>query len=348
MLNSSLDLLNSVVGDATNGLQATTSTLTLGGLSGDKNLASIFTTTSGGYSGIAALTLNPGTGSTQEYTGIIANGAAAMSLTKSGAGTQILAGANTYSGDTLLTAGTLTLGANDVLPDATDLTIGNATLNASTFTDALATLDVTSTATLNLGTGAALTFADSSAIDWTGGTLNLTGTIVLGGPNGALRFGTTSGGLTDDQLLKIAVTGYTAFDLDANGYLIATAVTSYSTWQSANGTTQAQSLDHDNDGVPNGIEHFLGGTTNTTGFTPLPGVTNTAGTLSVTWLKHATFTGAYDIDFVVESATILTGPWTSELADPAPGHTVTFPTTNEVKFTFPPGPKNFARLKVMP
>ena len=32
-------------------------------------------------------------------------------------------------------------------------------------------------------------------------------------------------------------------------------------------------------------------------------------------------------------------------ADPAPGHTVTFPTTNEVKFTFPPGPKNFARLK---
>jgi hypothetical protein len=235
-----------------------------------------------------------------------------------------------------------------VLPDATDLIIGNATLDAATFTDTLATLDVTSTATLNLGTAAQLAFADSSAIDWTGGTLDLTGTLVLGGPNGSLRFGTTSSGLTDAQLLRIAANGYTAFDLDANGYLIATVITSYSTWQSANGTTQARSLDHDNDGVSNGIEHFLGGTTNTTGFTPLPGVTNTAGTLSVTWVKHPTYTGSYATDFVVETSATLTGPWTSEPADPAPGHTVTFPTTNEVKFTFPPGPKNFARLKVTP
>lgn len=84
-----------------------------------------------------------------------------MTLTKTGAGTQVLSGANTYTGDTTLTAGTLTLGANNTLPDTTDLTIS---------------------------------------------------------------------------------------------------------------TSQAPNQDHDNDGVQNGIEHFLGGSTNTTGRATLPGV----------------------------------------------------------------------------
>ena len=51
-----------------------------------------------------------------------------------------------------------------------------------------------------------------------------------------------------------------------------TAVGGYASWQSTNSTTQGLDGDHDNDGVPNGIEYFLGGDTNTTGFTPLPGV----------------------------------------------------------------------------
>ena len=65
--------------------------------------------------------------------------------------------------------------------------------------------------------------------------------------------------------------------------------------------------DHDNDGVPNGIEYFLGGNTNTTGFTALPGVSNTGGTLSVTWTKDAGYTGTYGTDFVVETSETLTG-----------------------------------------
>ncbi len=345
--NSPIDALNSVIGDATNGLQTTVTTLTLGGLSGDENLASLFTTSSGGYSSVTALTLNPGTGFTQEYSGIIANGAAGMTLTKSGLGTQILAGENTYTGDTTLTAGTLTLGANNVLPDTTDLIIGNAILNAGTFTDTLATLDITDTATLNFGTNGALAFANSSAIDWTGGTLNLTGTFISGA---SLRFGTNNTSLTTTQLASITAPGFTDFTLNPSGFLIATIVTSYSTWQSANSTAQASNLDHDNDGVPNGVENFIGGTTNTTGFTPLPNVVNTAGTLSVTWTKHTTFTGEYGTDFVVETSASLSGPWTTEIATPDPGFTITFPSADEVKFTFPTplGPKNFTRLKVTP
>ena len=64
--------------------------------------------------------------------------------------------------------------------------------------------------------------------------------------------------------------------------------TGFAAWQSANSTGGALDADHDGDGVDNGTEYFLGGNANTTGFTALPGVTNTAGTLSVTWNKAAT------------------------------------------------------------
>jgi autotransporter-associated beta strand protein len=117
MQNSALDASASVTGDASNGLKTTVTTLTLGGLLGDKNLASVFTTASGGYSGLTELTLNTGATANHEYSGIIANGAAGMTLVKSGAGTQMLAGANTYTGNTTISAGTLKLGASGVIPD---------------------------------------------------------------------------------------------------------------------------------------------------------------------------------------------------------------------------------------
>jgi hypothetical protein len=79
-------------------------------------------------------------------------------------------------------------------------------------------------------------------------------------------------------------------------------------------------------------------------------VVNTSGTLSVTWTKAATYTGTYGADFVVETSDTLTGTWTTELASPNLGFTVTFPSATEVKFTFPGGSaysgKKFARLKV--
>jgi hypothetical protein len=122
--------------------------------------------------------------------------------------------------------------------------------------------------------------------------------------------------------------------------------TGFAGWQAANGTTGAINEDHDNDGVSNGIEYFLGGNTDTTGFTALPGVSNTGGTLSVTWVRHPDypdFPGNYGTDFVVETSATLTGPWTEEAS---PGN-VTI-TGNDVTYTFPAplGAKNFARLKV--
>lgn len=107
MQNSVLDTTTSKAGTSTNGLRATVATPILGGLSGNKNLADVFTTTSGGYGSMTNLTLNPAAGAAPIYSGGIADGAAGMSLTKTGAGSQTLAGTNTYSGDTILSAGKL-------------------------------------------------------------------------------------------------------------------------------------------------------------------------------------------------------------------------------------------------
>jgi len=94
--------------------------------------------------------------------------------------------------------------------------VSSATLNASTFSNKGGVLDTTGSAIINLGTGATLAFSDSSAIDWTGGTLNITGPFVSGI---SIRFGTTGNALTVDQLAKISATGCYKFTLDSNGYL---------------------------------------------------------------------------------------------------------------------------------
>lgn len=106
--NSAVDTTASVTGTATAGLVAGVTTLTLGGLTGNKNLADVFATgTAGGYGSVTALTLNPGTGVTRTYGAAITNGAAGMSLTKTGLGTQVLSATNTYTGATTVSVGTL-------------------------------------------------------------------------------------------------------------------------------------------------------------------------------------------------------------------------------------------------
>ena len=121
----------------------------------------------------------------------------------------------------------------------------------------------------------------------------------------------------------------------------------FSAWQSANSTTEGFEGDHDNDGVDNGVEFFLGGATDTTGFTPLPGVTTTGGVSSVTWTKATTYGGTYGTDFWVETSATLAPPWTPETVGGNVTITVDEVNGDQVKFTFPAGTKNFARLRVV-
>ena len=345
--NSPLDTLSCIAGDTTNGLQTTATTLTLGGLIGDKNLTSLFTTTSGGYTTVTALTLNPGNETTFEYSGAISDGAAGMTLTKTGLGTQVLSSPNTHTGATLINAGTMALGANDVLP-ATAVSIADATLDAATFADTVGTLDVTGPATINLGTDGKIAFAASNLIDWSdgsvqGGTLTITGTFVSGS---SLRFGTNNMGLTAGQLARITATGFGAFALDPDGYLTANPIVSFPLWitslftggASVPADKQGPNDDPDNDGIRNLIEYAVAGHDPTS---PNPSV----GTFSSNLISFTKRPGTIGLTYAIQDSTDLgaTDLWAE--VPPSPSY-INNATTIAHTLVPDTSPKIFLRLKV--
>lgn len=269
-------------------------------------------------------------------TDVVASGTMKVNLTVDG-GQLTLSGANSYTGATQVNAGILALGANNTLPDASPIFIGAATLDAETFTDTLGTLDPTAAATINLGTEAALAFADSSTIDWTDGTLAITGTFVSGS---SIRFGTSADSLTATQLGLISASGFTGFALDADGFLTATPAAGYSSWAAINAGGEAANLDFDNDGTPNGIEFFMNAAA---GFTANPQLD---GSNTITWPNGGNIPASgYGTQFVVETSSnlftweeVLVGDLTTNTD--GPGGSLTYTLTG-------PAPR-FVRLKVTP
>ncbi len=100
---------------------------------GQQTVASLSDSNGGGGSVInsgaaaATLTLNPAGGSTT-FSGVIGGGVGTINLIKDGSGTQILTGPNTYTGDTTVEDGTLSITTLGSLDDASTVTIfDNAT-----------------------------------------------------------------------------------------------------------------------------------------------------------------------------------------------------------------------------
>ena len=338
----------SIVNNGTLTIRNTVNWVHQGSISGD-GTASINLNTgtnatlAGNITGISSITANdPGTEAT--ISGAIGGAAgvtvqSAVDANGNGA-TLRLGGPNSYTGATVVQRGRLVLAASNVLPDASAVSIGNATLDAATFTDSAGTLDPTGTARIHLGAGAALAFANSSGVSWSGGSLAITGSFVSGA---SIRFGNTAGGLTSTQLGLITVSGFPGpYSLNADGFLTAVVATPYGNWKTANATAGPMDADHDADGVQNGIEHFLGGTSSTTGFTPLPGLDT--GGLSVTWTRSSGYSGNYGTDYFVETATSPAGPW-AQVPEGTGPNTVTI-TGNQLTYTFPSDTRRFARLKV--
>ena len=160
-----------------------TTTLSLGGLSGGTDLASVITS---GYTGsLTALTLNTYTGKNLFYSGVIANGATGMTLTKSGSGTQVLSGANTYTGGTIISGGKL------IMTSAANLGNGALNVGGNTFIYA-----PTAAGALNIGSGV-LTLTNNGTIGTAlGGTasqsaITSTGTASLSGTGKVNIYGIT-------------------------------------------------------------------------------------------------------------------------------------------------------------
>jgi autotransporter-associated beta strand protein len=216
------------------------------------------------------ITLNARQGTLRNLASINGSGG----LTKTSAGTVIVRGANTYAGPTIIQAGTLALGESNALP-SNAITLATAKLDAATFTDTVGTLEVTGSANIHLGTGAALTFSNSSTIPWTG-TLMISGTFVSGS---SIRFGNTDSGLTAEQLSRIIKPGGGSVLLDSSGFLVDAPVSAYSAWASTHAPTSTHGEDEDNDGVCNAVEYVLGGSVLRNDIALLPTMSQSGGNI---------------------------------------------------------------------
>lgn len=114
-------------------------------------------------------------GATLSISSVITETGGPRSINKTGNGTLVLSGANTYSGGTTLTGGTISLGADNVIPDTGTFTFAGGILAANNRTDTIGQLSLTADSSLNLspgGSAGALSFASAA---WTSGTLTING-----------------------------------------------------------------------------------------------------------------------------------------------------------------------------
>jgi autotransporter-associated beta strand repeat len=140
-----------------------------------------------------------------------------VSIRKQGSGRWILAGNNTYTGDTIIDAGTLELGSSNSGGDGSNMILNGGTFATGGFSETFGTLTVNGNAVIDFGDGAsALVFADSHDIAW-GDSVSLSLINFTEGVD-SIRFGTSNLGLSESQLAKITINGFAA-TINDEGFL---------------------------------------------------------------------------------------------------------------------------------
>jgi hypothetical protein len=153
-------------------------------------------------------------------------------LIKNGSGTLSLGGtaANTYVGTNKVNNGTV-LGAKvNAFGSGNALVLAGGTFNSGGLNQLLGTLDMDGTATIDFGAGAsAMSFANSSLVNWGSFTLNLLDWTV---GSDTLKVGTDATGLSAAQLSQIVFSdlpGSPTAQIDASGFVAPIAVPEPST-----------------------------------------------------------------------------------------------------------------------
>ncbi|CAM3089881.1 PEP-CTERM sorting domain-containing protein [Rariglobus hedericola] len=171
--------------------------------------------------------------------GITFNGAGTNTITLGNTGTGIVSGLggitvsgsynvnmlgnNSYTGATTVSSGTLTLGNNNRIADASNLVMSGGTFATAGFSETLGTLSVlTAASVIDLGSAAsALVFSDSSGVAWDP-SIGLSFINFDAGVD-SIKIGTNSNGLTVTQLGQITINGLAA-TIDSNGFLAISAI----------------------------------------------------------------------------------------------------------------------------
>lgn len=176
------------------------------------------------------VTLSPGTGESFTLGSAITDtGGNTNSLLKTGAGSTTLASANTFTGTTIVSNGTLALGSlgaltattsvavnsggtlllgtSDQINNGAGITLNGGTFNTAGLSETVGVLTLSVSSIIDMGTGnSILHFADSHLASWTG-TLsiwNWSGNQNVGGGTDQLFFGGPGGGgLTVGQLSQV-------------------------------------------------------------------------------------------------------------------------------------------------
>lgn len=273
----------------------------IGNLAGDNVVQGNITLTSGGGStavsvfggtlslngAIAANMANRrlilgGTGGSGTINGVISNGTNPVGLDKVDPITWTLTGANSYTGTTVVTAGTLLVNGNQgtasgAISVGAGATLGGSgTLGGATTAAASSTIAPGSNGVGTLTTAAPVSIAGSLAIEvgsssadrlTVSGSLDLTGSTLavttLAAPAQPAYVIASYGLLTGTFGTVTGVpSGYTV-DYNYNGLnqiALVQSTNAYGAFESANGISGAGSnTDSDKDGIPNGIEFVIGG-----------------------------------------------------------------------------------------